>query len=197
MSQCLASPLGSFNTPTVPPTHCCSCCTVRVNITPPRGTPLLLLRRPLLSSPPHPSPCRPCLRIGAARQSAQPLASPAREPFLHGRGMTLPEANAGATAQRKKVGSSVPSCGKRPLLLLLPPHPPPREPLTTCAVEQCCLPGWGLISASAQRSAVCRAAAPVYDDSLDKDPRLRISARQELRDLGDLDFVRGLIFFLP
>lgn len=42
---------------------------------------------------------------------------------------------------------------------------------------------------------MCRAAAPVYDDSLDKDPRLRILARQELRDLGDLDFVRGLIFF--
>lgn len=72
---------------------------------------------------------------------------------------------------------------------------PPSEPLTTCAVEQCCLPGWGLISASAQRGAVCRAAAPVYDDSLDKDPRLRILARQEQRGLGDLDFVRGLIFF--
>lgn len=42
---------------------------------------------------------------------------------------------------------------------------------------------------------MCRAAAPVYDDSLDKDPRLRILARQEQRGLGDLDFVRGLIFF--
>lgn len=141
VSQCLASPLGSFNTPTVPPTHCCSCCTVRVNITP-QQVGRRFCSSVVRSSPlPHPSsPCRPCLRIGAARQSAQPLASPAREPFLHGRGMTLPEANAGATPQRKKVGSSVPSCGKRLflLLLLLPPSSRAIDDLRCGAV----LPAW-------------------------------------------------------